>query len=67
MTPTAIEPKLTCRFVLRKRTFEVRTADEVKRILDALHAERYTGPVMIDMAQGGVRNVTAEDRAALSP
>ena len=63
----AVEPKLIARFVLRKRTFEARTMDEVKCILESLHVERYTGPVVIDMAQGGVRNISAEDRSPLSP
>jgi hypothetical protein len=61
----AIEPKVVSRFVLRKRTFEARTMDDVKRILEALRAEKYTGPVVIDMAQGGVHGMSAEDRAAL--
>lgn len=66
MNLAAIQPKAISRFVLRKRTFEARTMDEVKTILESLHAEKYTGPVVIDMSQGGVRSMTAEDRAALS-
>lgn len=62
---TAIEPKAVSRFVLRKRTFEARTMEDIRKILDALHAEKYTGPVRIEMAQGSVREISAEDRAAL--
>ena len=66
MSPATIQPKATARFVLRKRTFEAHTMDEVRQILEALHAEKYSGPVMIEMSQGGVRSMTAEDRASLS-
>jgi len=66
MITAIIQPKLIARFVLRKRTFEAHSSEEIKAILDALRAEKYTGPVVIDMAQGGVRSMTAEDRAILS-
>ena len=57
---------LTTRTITRKRTFEAKTSDDVKHVVDKLCHENHTGPVRIEMSQGGLRAVIAEDHATLS-
>ena len=51
--------------LVRKRTFGVRTVEDVRDILGILVKERHTGPVTVNMSQGGIRSVAAEDHASL--
>lgn len=63
---TAVEPKTTWRGVVRNRTFGANNTTDVCDILARLYAEKFTGKVTINMAQGSCRDTTVEDRAALS-
>jgi len=63
MTP--IEPKAVARVLVRRRTFAANNSTDVAALIDVLHEERYTGPVTVNMAQGGVRDANAEDKAEL--
>lgn len=58
------EPKTT-RLIVRRRTFEARTVDELKNVLDKLCTDKHTGPIRIEMAQGGIRTVSVEDQSSL--
>jgi hypothetical protein len=57
---------LTTRTVTRKRTFEAKTTEDLKHVVDKLCQENHTGPVRIEMSQGGIRTVIAEDHATLA-
>ena len=59
-----VEVKVT-RTVSRKRAYALRTADDVRDLLALLMLEKHTGPVRIEMAQGGIRMVCVEDQAVL--
>jgi hypothetical protein len=52
--------------VVRQRSFTARDLQDVRAILEQLAKERHTGPVRINMAQGGIRSMDAEDAQALS-
>ena len=66
-TAAVIQPKATWRGVVRKRTFEVHSFHDMMAVFQKLADERYTGPVTVDVAQGGIRGICAEDRAQLGP
>lgn len=68
MEPVAyplVEPKTVVRTVVRRRIFEVRNMEDVAAVLARLKVERHTGSVIItlNMSQGGIREIQAEDKA----
>lgn len=58
------EPKTT-RVLLRRRTFEAKGVEELKTLLEKLCSDKHTGPIRIEMAQGGIRTVSVEDQSTL--
>lgn len=67
MTPTVrqLQPK-TIHVMTRKRTFEAVSNDDLMNIIDDLMSARHTGPIHIQMSQGGIRTVSVEDHATVA-
>jgi len=51
--------------VVRTREFEVSTEAEVLAVLLLLRQERFTGMLGVNLSQGGIGRVEAEDRRRL--
>ena len=62
---TKVDPKVIWRGVLRKRSYEVRNMDQILSVVAALSKENHTGTITVNMAQGGINGIVAEDRVAL--
>lgn len=65
MIPTDYIQESVTRVVVRRRTFKVRTLEGIYGILDSLLSERHTGVISIVTSQGGVLELSAEDKAKL--
>lgn len=66
MNPTDLVQHTTYRVIVRRQTFKVRSLDGIVMILERLLSERHTGVVTIVTSQGGVLELSAEDKAKLS-
>lgn len=54
------------RKIIRSREFKVQTVEDISTVLESLLSERHTGPIRIDMGQGSIRSMWAEDSAELN-
>ena len=54
------------RAVVRTRSCSGGAIESVPSLLDILHRERFTGKVVVEMSQGGVRSILAEDRQQIA-
>lgn len=66
MMNTATQPKTT-HVMTRQRRFEAVTNANLVSIIEDLISEKHTGPVRIEMAQGGIRCISVEDHVTLQP
>ncbi len=55
----------TTQVLTRKRTFEANSRQKLIDVIDELIDSNHSGPIRIEMAQGGIRNVVVEDHYTL--
>lgn len=65
MSVIITQPKSVTRTVVRKQHFEAHNTTDVAAVVDRLLSERHTGPLTVYLSQGGVRGISAEDKADL--
>ena len=65
MTPTDLIQQSTTQLVVRRQTFKVRTLEGICTILDRLLSQRHTGVISIVTSQGGILELSAEDKFKL--
>ncbi len=56
------------REIVRRRTFEVRTAGELQAVIERLQRERFEGTAKVNFSRGGVlQNMQVEDSSKIQP
>lgn len=53
--------------IVRRRVFQLSSADEIPDVLMLLKREKFTGCVTVNVAQGTCNTVAVEEKSSLSP